>query len=134
MTYAEFKKLEQAKYDELMEKCHVFWAFSNEQFAEGKKKNPVAEGEKYTSIGAGGYLPSKNVDTFIKGMQEIEAWKKAEVKKNKAEQEKTILYELNNYECFYTGDIEPALEVLKPLGFTRKQVQQVYKANYGRMA
>lgn len=127
MTYAEFKKLEQAKYDELMEKCHVFWAFSNEQFAEGKKKHPVSEGEKYTSIGAGGYMPSKYAQQFVDGMQAIEKWSKTTSKQVKAEQ--AILYELNNYECFYTGDIADAMPRLKELGYTEDQVKEVYHKN-----
>ncbi len=129
MKYTDIKKECERKYTELSDKVGLFWAFSNEQFAEGKAKNPVAEGEKYTSIGAGGYLPSKNVQEFIDGQKEIEAWRKAEVKKDRAEATKTILYELNNYECFYTGEIEPALEVLLPLGFSRKQVVKVYHDN-----
>jgi len=131
MTYQEIKHEEGERVGELSTRVGLFWAFSNEQFE--KNKTPLQEGDKYVSIGAGGFVPRSQVDTFIQGMKDIETWKKEEVKKNKAEQERTILYELNNYECFYTGDIEPALEVLKPLGFTRKQVQTVYRANVNKM-
>lgn len=117
------------KLGELSHQVGLFWAFSNEQFKEGAESSPLKEGEKYVSIGAGGYMPKGNVDRWITGMRDIEAWKKAEVKKNKSEQEATILYELNNYECFYTGDIEDALPVLKDLGFTEKQVKTVYHKN-----
>jgi len=60
-------------------------------------------------------------------MREIEKWQKTEVKKAKAEE--VILYDLNNYECFYTGDITNALEVLESLGYTPEQVRGVYHKN-----
>jgi hypothetical protein len=130
MKYTDIKQQAQDKQTELHDRLGLFWAFSNEQFH--KNKTPLKEGEKYVSIGMGGFLPKNNLDELLQGWEAIEAWKKAEVKKNKAEKEKTILYELNNYESFYSGDITDALEVLKPLGFTRKEVLQVYKANYAK--
>lgn len=126
-NYTDIKKQVQDKYEVLSGECGLFWAFSNEQFAEGKLKNPVAEGDKYVSIGAGGYMPKANWQRFVDGQKEIEKWRKAEVKKAKATE--VILYELNNYECFYTGEITDALEVLEPLGYTAAQVREVYHAN-----
>ena len=125
MKYVTVKNQEQEKYTKLMDDCGVFWAFSNEQFAEGKKKSPVAEGEKYASIGAGGYMPSKNVSKFTEGMKDIAAW----AKKAKKDATEVILYELNNYECFYTGGIEDVLPRLHDLGYTTEEVKKVYHAN-----
>ena len=125
MKYATVKKQEQEKYTKLMDECGVFWAFSNEQFTEGKAKHPVAEGEKYANIGAGGYMPSKNVDKFTQGMKSIAKWAK-QAKKDATE---VILYELNNYECFYTGDITDAMPRLEDLGYTTDEVKKVYHAN-----
>ena len=96
MKYTEIKHEEGEKLGELCHQVGLFWAFSNEQFKEGAKSSPLDEGDKYVSIGAGGYLPKSKVDAWINGMKEIEAWKKSEVKKNKAEE--AILYELSNYE------------------------------------
>jgi hypothetical protein len=127
MRYTEITKEAQDKMTELHDRLGLFWAFSNEQFV--KNKTPLKEGEKYVSIGMGGFLPKSNFDELMKGWKEIEAWKKQEVQKNKAEKEETILYELNNYECFYTGDIADAMPVLKDLGFTVKEVKEVYHAN-----
>lgn len=126
-TYKDLKAQEQAKYNELLDKCQVFWAFSKEQFEEGKAKYPIAEGAKYASIGAGGYMPSSNVDEFIAGNKAIEKWKKQARKEVKAEE--AILYELNNHEAFYTGTIADAMEVLGPIGYTTEQVKKVYHAN-----
>lgn len=109
--------------DILQKECGLFWAFNEEQFKEGKAKNPIKEGEKYTSIGAGGYLPSKNVDKFIEGMKSIEKW----AREAKKDDQEVILYQLNNYECFYQGDIEDAMPTLSRLGYTREQVKKVFK-------
>lgn len=122
--YETIKKQASDKYTELQDKCELFWAFSNEQFAEGKAKHPVNPGEKYTSIGAGGYLPNKNVQMFIDGQKAIEKWRKAEIKKAKTEE--VILHELKNYEAFYIGDIEEAAELLMEMGFTLDQIKAVY--------
>jgi hypothetical protein len=86
MTYANYKVELQKKYDELFESVGLFWAFSNEQFSEGKAKHPVTEGFKYVSIGAGGYFPGQNKKAWNDGMAAIKAWEKqskAEMKKAK---------------------------------------------------
>jgi hypothetical protein len=126
MKYNEVKRQEQKKYDELLEQCGVFWAFSKEQFL--KNKTPLKEGEKYASIGAGGFMPKSNFDKFIDGTKSIEKWCKVAVK----DCTDAILYELNNYECFYTGDITDAMPRLKELGYTLAEVKKVYKANYNQ--
>lgn len=125
MDYTTIKQEVEKKYNDLSHECGLFWAFSNEQFQEGK--TPLKEGEKYVSIGMGGYMPKGNIQQWINGGKQIEAWRKAEVKKAKAD--KVILYELNNYESFYTGDITDAMEVLSDLGYTEEQVKTVYHAN-----
>jgi len=117
------KEQEQAKYSELMEQCGVFWAFSNKQFEENK--TPLKDGDKYLSIGAGGYLPKSNIDKFTSGMKSIEKW----ARQAKKDAKEVILYELNNHECFYTGDITNAMPRLEELGYTRDEVKKVYFAN-----
>lgn len=127
MNYQEIKNKRQADYNALLNDLGVFWAFSNEQFAEGlkKAKETMQEGEKITDIGAGGFMPSKNVNALIKGTKEIErAFKKA-IKDAKARQEH-IIYELNNHEAFYTGEIEDTLDALGQ-DYTHAEVLAVYK-------
>jgi hypothetical protein len=121
-TYHEIKEEASNKLSVLLKDCKVFFAFSEEQFSENKTE--LKEGEKYVSIGAGGYMPKSYVKDFIQGQKDIEAWRKSEVKKGK-QQEAQILYELNNYECFYTGDIEDAFEVLKDT-YSIEQVKKVF--------
>jgi hypothetical protein len=109
-SVAELKEERQNKNSELFNKVGLFWAFSNEQF--NTSKTPLKEGEKYVSIGAGGYLPKGNVDELLKGLEEIKKWYNGEIKKNKAE-EAEIIYELHNHECFYTNDITDVVEMFK---------------------
>ena len=107
--YEAIKKQAQEKLTVLFNECGVFFAFSNEQFEENK--TPLKDGEKYVSIGAGGYMPKSKVDDYITGSKLINKWEKAEIKKLKDGKELHILNELRNYECFYTCDIDDAAAV-----------------------
>ena len=80
-TIIDIKKEEADILNKLFKDCAVFWAFSNEQFAANK--TPLKGGEKYVSIGAGGYLPKGNLESLTKGMKVIKKWKASEIKKEK---------------------------------------------------
>lgn len=122
--YQAIKNEVQARHEKLFRECKVFWAFSSEQFNEGRKKCELKEGEKLTSIGAGGYLPSANFEQLEQGLKSIDAWRKASIKAAKAEE--VILHELRNYEAFYTGELDDAMEVLGD-NFTIDEVRAVYR-------
>lgn len=109
MKYQEIKAAREAKQSELFTACRLFFAFSNKQFEEGK--TPKAEGEKYVHIGAGGYLPKSQVDNFINGMEALNKWERAEIKRHKQADEE-IRFELANHECYYTGDPSTVIELL----------------------
>lgn len=121
--YETIRKEAQEKYNELLKQCKVFWAFSDKQFNENKTE--LSEGDKYVSIGAGGYMPKFYIKELRAGMDSIDKWEKDEIKKTKAE-EKHILYELYNHECFYTGDLTSAIDVLP---YSVDKVQKVYQEN-----
>ena len=121
-TLTEIRKEEEEKHTQLFNDCGLFWAFSNEQFATNK--TPLQEGEKYVSIGAGGYLPKHNVDKFCKGMKDIKKWTKEQTKANKL-QEAEIAYELANHECYYTGDISDVVDLFAGT-YSSDQVKRVY--------
>lgn len=121
--YQQIKKQEQDRYNQLFNECGVFWAFSNEQFATNK--TPLKEGEKYVSIGAGGFLPKGNVEKLREGMKRIKKETAAAIKGTKGGKRQAIEHELNNHECYYTGDIQPAVEALGK-GYTRAEVLKVY--------
>jgi len=121
-TVAELKEERQEKNSELFNKVGLFWAFSNEQFEEGK--TPLKEGDKYVSIGMGGYLPKSNVEAFTSGLEEIKKWYNEEIKKNKAEKAE-IIYELNNHECFYTHDISGVVSMFAGT-YTEEEIIAVF--------
>jgi len=121
--YQQIKKQEQERYNQLFNECGVFWAFSNQQFEENK--TPLKEGEKYVSIGAGGFLPKGNVEKLREGMKQIKKQTAEAIKATKGGRRQAIEHELNNHECYYTGDIQPAVEALGK-GYTRAEVLKVY--------
>lgn len=123
MNLQQIKKEREAKQTALFKECGLFWAFSDEQFA--KNKTPLQEGEKYVSIGAGGYLPKSKVDAFTAGMKEISKWYKKEVADNKDLRRKEIIYELGNHEAWYTHDIEDTMLALGS-DYTDKEVWKVF--------
>ena len=134
MTYATLTKERQAKHTELFDRVGLFWAFSTEQFTEGKTKHPVTDGQKYLSIGMGGYFPGQNMQAYKDGMDELSAWEKQakkELKESRAESEKAILYELNNHECFYTGEIDDVVDLFEGV-YAVQEIRKVYKANAGK--
>lgn len=119
----EIKAEKENKVSELLKFCSVFFAFSNEQFHANK--TPLAEGEKYVSIGAGGYMPKGKAQDFKKGLDDIDTWFKSEVKSQKLRRA-NIIYELGNYECWYTGEIEDAVNALGE-DYTLEEIQEVYR-------
>lgn len=126
MDLHELKQLQEQKLTEIFTNNRVFWAFSNEQFT--KNKTPLNEGEKYVSIGAGGYMPKGSLESFNSAMDEWNKWFKTQVKENKL-REKQIAYELANHEAYYTGDIEDTMSALGE-GFTEEEVWAVYRKNH----
>ena len=123
VSVQDLKRQQQQQYSALFKECGVFWAFSEDQF--NASKTPLKEGEKYVSIGAGGYLPKGNVPKFSEGMERIRKEHNAAVKASRKLRRDLIAYELRNHEAHYTGDITDTMEALGK-GFTLKEVRKVY--------
>ena len=121
----DIKIAEQANVDLLFKECGLFFAFSEKQFAESK--TPLQEGDKYVSIGGGGYLPKSNIERFTSGMEEIRKWKQSEIKRTKSEV-KEIEYQLSNHECYYTGDISPVVDMFAGV-YSKTMIRQIYAKN-----
>lgn len=133
MTYQELKKQKEEDYNNILGACGVFWAFSKDQFKEGIEKSRregfLNEGEKVARIPLGGFCPVKNIAKLTQGIKEANEKHRQglkELRKEKQETQKAILYELNNHECFYTGDVEPVVEIFKNV-YTKKQIVEVFK-------
>lgn len=126
MNIQQIKQKRDDDINALYTQMGVFWAFSNEQWQENKTQ--LQEGEKYVSIGMGGYMPKHNVDALTAGSKAILATFKAQVAEHK-QREAYILYELNNHEAGYTGDITDTLRALGS-DYTAEEVQAVFKNNH----
>ena len=124
MKYSEFEKLQSEQYEKLFRKAQVFWAFGEAQFKQQMEKYPLEEGFKYIPIGDGGYLPGQNEHIFIDELDEINAWKAEQFKSIDAEE--AILYELGNHESFYTGELDPVIQLFKNI-YSEEQVINTYR-------
>ncbi len=77
----QLREEKQKAIHELMDSCLVFFAFNDKQFNENK--TALLEGDKYVSIGAGGYMPKSKTKFFLDDMDEIKLNFKKELKANK---------------------------------------------------
>ena len=117
----------EAKQTALFDSTGSFFAFSMKQFDEAKK-----DGVKYTNCGAGLICDSRHVQQLVDGLDEIQKYAiKQDLQENG--KEAIILRELNNYESYYTGDVENAWDELKQYGFTKDEVIKLFHKQRNRM-
>ena len=109
------------KISAVLEKHGAYFAFSKKQFEEKQ-----VEGVKYVTDGSGMVCPKENYEQLVKEMLEIY---EEGVKQDIAENGLTAIIkrELANYECYYTNDIEDAVDALESYGITHEQVLTVFK-------
>jgi len=108
---------------EALDEAGAFFAFSNEQLSKGQEK-----GVDYCTLGAGLICPKANAKELMAALDTIS--KEYIQKRIELEgKDSIILYELNNYETFYTEDLEDAYNAVKEYGFSLEDVNQVYKDN-----
>lgn len=112
---------------ELHNKYGAFWAFSKSQFEESAKENI-----NYVVFWGACYCDKNTVKQFVYEYNEIHR-KAKELFLNENNKEDIIKYELSNYECYYTGDISEAYEVLKSYNFTIDEVREVYRKELQNM-
>ena len=124
MNIAEIKAEKEKRWNDLITESSIFFAFSDKQFHENK--TPLQEGEKYVSIGAGGYIPKSKLKQFEDGIKSINKWYKAAIKENK-QRKQNIAYELHNHEAFYTNDLTSTLEALGE-DYTKEEVLSVFRS------
>ena len=89
----------------------IFFAFSNEQMAEGIRKHNVSETNKIVNIGAGGFVLKNRLQEFKDLIARHDA-ERAQLRKDEKELIAAIVYELQNHEYCITGDVTDALEAL----------------------
>ena len=89
----------------------IFFAFSNEQFAEGIKKLGASKDNKIVAVGMGGYILAKDIKRFI-SMVGTRKQRLKEYLKDPEQLKDAFIYELGNHEFCITYDYEPTLEAL----------------------
>jgi len=99
----------------------AFFAFGTEQFNEKK-----IEGVEYHQMGMGMLCP---VDTAAQLTVDLAKIHAQGIKDDVAENglQAIIIRELNNYECYYTGDPEDAISALELYPVTEDDILKVFK-------
>lgn len=108
--FEEIKKEYDDNFNKELNKTGVFWAFGNDQFDENKTHKDAPDNE-YISVGAGGYIHKSNkekLDNFLKNT--APKLKKDFVSRINIDD--LIRYELNNHECYYTGDFSKVINII----------------------
>lgn len=110
----------EAGISEAMNKAGAFFAFSNSQFDEAKK-----EGVKYVSLGMGLICPKENVYTLLKEINEVH---RKGIEQDIADNGLVgiIKRELNNYECYYTGNTKEAENALSDYPIKAEDIRKVF--------
>lgn len=116
-------KIYQDKLSKLLNDCGAFFAFGTDQLNEALVKYNYKK-EDLINCGIGMIMPKAKVKEYIQKSKELKKWFNSEIKK--LDSNGIIRYELNNYECYYSGDITDAMPILKEYGFTKDQVLKVY--------
>ena len=108
-TYLQQKRRHQEEFGKF---DGIFFAFSNEQFAEGLEKVKFnKETDKIVSIGAGGYVLKSRIDEF-KTLVDRHDKERKQLRKNTKQLIDAIAYELANHEYCITGSVTDALAAL----------------------
>lgn len=127
MTYQEIKDIQEQEINTLIETSKGFFAFSNEQLEKGMKKINVKDKKDLASLPNGLIVPKENatncIDGFVSiGMANANRLKNATPKVKR----EAILYELNNHECYYTGDTHDVVEMFEGV-YTSEDINKTFK-------
>ena len=115
------------RQSKLFKNYKVFFAFNNEQFKQGMEENQIQNNTKMVSMGAGMYCPKNYANKVIHDLDII--YKESIIKDMKQGKEKVILRELQNHECFYTGDPTDCIEKLTDYPITKEEIYNIYRIN-----
>ena len=115
MTKNELLEIYNKNYtEEEFYKQNVTYAFSNEQLQNAMKKLGATSENELTSFGYGSICLKSKFKEIIQWMLKKEEERKNWLKSlSNEEQEHIIAYELRNYECDYTYDIDNVVDLFK---------------------
>lgn len=109
------------KQTKLFNDLWIFFAFWDKQFEEQKK-----DWVEYVWLFGWMCCPKDNVKEFTERHSKIiDEWIQEDIKENWLD--KIIERELANFECYYTGDIQEAVERLEDYWIEYKKVLEVFR-------
>lgn len=110
------------KISTMFTELEIFFAFSNEQFKNGKK-----EGVTYVKYLSGMLVPKENVDRLNDELKRIN-YETQQCFQQQISMNKYIRYELINHEVFYTGDTASILGLVQLYypNCTIEDIQKIY--------
>lgn len=129
VIFEEIKKEYDDTYNKELNKTGVFWAFSNDQFNENKTHKDALDNE-YIHVGIGGYIHKSNKEKFDDFKKNIVPKLKKDFI-SKINMDDLIRFELNNHECYYTGDFSEVIDIVNsyydmPVDKIYNKVKDVY--------
>ena len=115
-SYAHFNRWYSKRYNELLVRCDVWYAFGKKQLAEQLVKRgydpETDEWQKdYIGFYGGGVIPRKNVELYKSETAKLHKCRRRFMSKRK-NLTSAIEYELGNHEYSYTMDSTDALKAL----------------------
>ena len=119
--YAELRHRQQEEFNALP----LGFAFSNKQFDEMMRKwglDPEKDADKIYSIGAGGFVQKKDAELLHETHKRLDEEMAAAIAADETGEGfiyEMFLYELDNHEYGYTGELE---ETLDALGYTLEDI------------
>lgn len=126
-NFKQAKELFDKRYNDELNKVGIFWAFSKEQFEENKTHKESLT-DDFIPIGGGGYIHKSNKEKLNKFFNVI-APKLEEEFSNSVNMDDLIEYELVNHECYYTGEWQSIINIIKdyyPNINVEKEIKRVY--------
>lgn len=125
-TIQEIQNEQKDKLSKIFEDLGIFFAFTQTRFNEMKQ-----DGVTYVDGGYGMIIPKDNAQKWKERFDEYSKEGEIEYSTNVPMNE-YIKYELNNHECFYTGDYSEALGAVQAYypDCTIDDVRAVYQEEY----
>ncbi len=114
------------KRTELFKRTCAFYAFTRQQFVEGKLRNNLDKDVVLVTLREYFYVPRKYVEELREGLEEIEKERiREDLKENSIET--IIKREMYNYGQFWEYNIDELHEKLKDYrDITRKKIRKVF--------
>jgi hypothetical protein len=120
MKYTELKK----QIADKIGAFEMFFAFSNEQLAQGMEKIGVTDKSEIVSVGSGAFMRRAKVQEYKDLLKEVSKQERDFLEESEENFYSAALYELNNHEYGYTGDNSDALDAL---GYEMKDLSPMQK-------